>query len=79
MVARKLDPTAGRVCFCLFFQMVMNLEKRTTEMSLEGPKMVEKGMGSPEMAEKHKNPATQGSGSHRVRWPDSGWAGYGWP
>ena len=41
MVAGKLDPIVGRICFCRIFQTVMNLEKRTTEMSSEGPKMVE--------------------------------------
>ena len=40
VVAEKLDPTVGRICFCRIFQTVMNLEKRTTEMSSEGPKMV---------------------------------------
>ena len=34
--------------------MVMNLEKRITEMSSEGPKWWKGGMGWPEMAEKHK-------------------------
>ena len=46
MVAGKLDPTVGRICFCRIFQKVMNLEKRTTKMSSEGPKMVEKRNGS---------------------------------
>ena len=41
MVAGKLDPTVGRICFYRIFQTVMNLEKRITEMSSEGPKMVE--------------------------------------
>ena len=40
VVARKLGPTVGRICFCRIFQTVMNLEKRTKEMSSEGPKMV---------------------------------------
>ena len=46
VVAEKLDPTVGRICFCRIFQTVMNLEKRTTEMSLEGPKMVAERYGS---------------------------------
>ena len=46
MVAEKLDPTVDRICFCRIFQMVMNLEKRTTEMSSEGPKMVGERYGS---------------------------------
>ena len=40
MVAEKLDPAVGRICFCRIFQTVMNLKKMTTEMSSEGPKMV---------------------------------------
>ena len=46
MVAGKLDPTVGRICFRRIFQTVMNLEKKTTEMSSEGPKMVGKRYGS---------------------------------
>ena len=46
VVAEKLDPTVGRICFCHIFQTVMNLEKRTTEMSSEGPKMVGERYGS---------------------------------
>ena len=46
MVAGKLDPTVGRICFCCIFQTVMNLEKKTTEMSSEGPKMVGERYGS---------------------------------
>ena len=46
MVAGKLDPTVGRICFCRIFQTVMNLEKRTTEMSSDGPKMVGERYGS---------------------------------
>ena len=45
MVAEKLNPTVGRICFCRIFETVMNLEKRTTEMSSEGPKMVERRYG----------------------------------
>ena len=36
-------------------------------------------MGWPEMAEKHKNPATQVCGCHRLRRPDPGASGGGWP
>ena len=46
VVAEKLDPTVDRICFCRIFQTVMNLEKRTTKMSSEGPKMVEERYGS---------------------------------
>ena len=46
VVAGKLDPTVGQIYFCRFFQTVMNLEKRTTGMSSEGPKMVGERYGS---------------------------------
>ena len=46
VVAGKLDPTVGRICFCRIFQTVMNLKKRTTEMSSEGSKMVGERYGS---------------------------------
>ena len=45
MVAEKIDPTIGQICFCRIFQTVMNLEKRITEMSSEGSKMVERSYG----------------------------------
>ena len=46
MVVEKLDPSVGQICFCCIFQTVMNMEKRTTEMSSKGPKMMgERGMG----------------------------------
>ena len=38
VVAGKLDPTVGQLCFRRIFQTVSNLQKRTTEMSSEGPK-----------------------------------------
>ena len=41
VVAEKLDPTVGQLYFCLIFQTVRNLQKGTTGMSSEGPKMVE--------------------------------------
>ena len=40
VVAGKIYPTIGQLCFRRNFQTVRNLQKRTTEMSLEGPKMV---------------------------------------
>ena len=46
VVAEKLVPTVGQICFCRIFETVMNLEKRTTEMSSEGPKMVGERYGS---------------------------------
>ena len=45
MVAEKLDPTVGQLCFCRIFQTVRNLQKGTKEMSSEGPKMVEMRYG----------------------------------
>ena len=45
VVAEKLDPIVDQFCFCRIFQTVRNLQKGTTEMSLEGPKMVEKRYG----------------------------------
>ena len=39
VVAEKLDPTVGQICFRRIFQTVRNLKKRTTGMSSEGPKM----------------------------------------
>ena len=45
MVAEKLDPTVGQLCFCHNFQTVRNLQKGTTGMSSEGPKMVEMSYG----------------------------------
>ena len=40
VVARKLDPTVDQICFHRIFQTVRNLQKDTTGMSSEGPKMV---------------------------------------
>ena len=46
MVAGKLDPTVGQLCFCCIFQTVRNLQKGTKGMSSEGPKMVGGRYGS---------------------------------
>ena len=40
VVAGKLDPTVGQLCFCIILQTVRNLQKGSTGMSSEGPKMV---------------------------------------
>ena len=40
VVAEKLDPTVDQLCFHRNFQTVRNLQKGTTEMGSEGPKMV---------------------------------------
>ena len=45
VVAGKLDPTVGQLCFRRNFQTVRNLQKGTTEMSSGGPKMVERSYG----------------------------------
>ena len=45
VVAEKLDPTVGQLCFHRNFQTVGNLQKGTTGMSLEGLKMVERSYG----------------------------------
>ena len=45
VVAGKIDPTFGQLCFRRNFQMVKNLQKGTTEMSSEGRKMVGRGGG----------------------------------
>ena len=46
VVAGKLDPKVGQICFRRIFQTVMNLEKRTMGMRSEGPKMVGQRYGS---------------------------------
>ena len=82
MVAGKLYPTVGRNCFCRIFQTVMNLEKRTTEMSLEGPKMVERSYGVAGNGLKWpKNQEITGDprwSAPLLRQPDSGVSGGGW-
>ena len=50
MVAEKLDQTVGQLCFCRIFQTVRNLQKGTTEISSEGPKMVQMRYGSTKFA-----------------------------
>ena len=46
VVAGKLDPTVGQLCFRRIFQTVRNLRKGTTEMSSKGPKMMGGSYGS---------------------------------
>ena len=46
VVVEKLDPTVDQICFCRIFQTMINLGKRTTEMSSEGLKMVRERYGS---------------------------------
>ena len=45
-MTKKLDPNVGQICFRRIFQTAMNLEKRNTEMSSEGPKIVGERYGS---------------------------------
>ena len=45
VVAGKIDPTVGQICFRRIFQTVRNLRKGTTGMSLEGPKIVRERYG----------------------------------
>ena len=70
MVAGKLDPAIRRICCCRIFQTVMNLEKRTTEMSSEGPKMVEMSYGVAGNDRKIKKiPVTHGGRRRRFAGP----------
>ena len=46
VVAGKLDPKVGQLYFCRIIQTVRNLQKGTTGMSSEGPKMVGGRYGS---------------------------------
>ena len=46
VVVGNLDLIVGQIYFRRIFQTVMNLEKRTMRMSLEGPKMVGERYGS---------------------------------
>ena len=46
VVAEKIDPTVGQICFRRIFQTVRNLRKGTTGMSSESPKMVGGRYGS---------------------------------
>ena len=80
MVAEKLDPTVGQLCFCRIFQTVRNLQKGTTGMSSEGPKMVGRRYGSAWSDRKmQKKMVTHGGGCIRLRRPDPGASGGGWP
>ena len=52
VMAGKLDPTVDQIFFRRIFQTMRNLQKETTGMSSEGPKMGEGGMVRPGMAGK---------------------------
>ena len=70
VVAGKLDPTVGQLYFRRNFQMVRNLQKGTTEMSSEGPKMVGGRYGLAENGRKvKKSPVTHGARRRRFAGP----------
>ena len=82
VVAGKLDPTVSQLCYCRIFQTVRNMQKGTTGMSLEGPKMVERryglagnGLKWPENQEK---PGVPRWPPPPLRRPDPGASGGGW-
>ena len=83
MVARKLDTTVCQLCFRRNFQTVKNLQKGTTEMFSEGPKMVGgryglagNGLKLPENQETPDDPRWP---PQPLRQPDPGASGGGWP
>ena len=76
VVARKHDPTVDQLCFHRIFQTVRNLGKGTTEMSSEGPKMMEERYGStwngrktPKSDDPKWWPPSPSSGSPPPPWP----------
>ena len=82
VVAEKLDPTVGQLCFRRNFQTVRNLQKGATEMSTEGPKMVggryglaRNGQKWPKNQEKSDDPRSPPPPLH---WPDPGASDSGW-
>ena len=83
VVARKLDPTVGQLCFRRNFQTVRNLQKRTMKMSSEGQKMVGGGYGLagnglkwPKNQEKPRDPRWP---PPPLRRPNPSPSGSGWP
>ena len=82
MVAGKPNSTVGQLCFRRNFQTVRNMQKGSTEMSSEGPKMVERRYGLARNVLKWpKN--QERSGDPRwppppLRRPDPGAFGSGW-
>ena len=80
VVAGKLDPTVGQLCFRRIFQTVMNLRNGTTEMSSKGPKMVRGRYGSAWNGRKTpKSGDPRWCRRHRLRQPNPGASGCGWP
>ena len=82
MVAGKLDLIVGQLCFCRIFQTVRNLHKGTTEMSSEGPKMVERRYGLAgnglKWPENHDRSGDPRWSSLPLRRPDPSASGGGW-
>ena len=83
VVVGKLDPTVGQLCFRRNFQTVRNLQKGTTGMSSEGPKMVGEryglvgnGLKWTENQEKSGDPRWP---PPPLRRPDPGASGCDWP
>ena len=83
MVAEKLDPTVDQLCVCRIFQTMRNLQKGTTEMSSEGPKLVERryglagnGLKWPKNQDRSSDPRWS---PPPLRRPDPGASGNGWP
>ena len=83
LVAKKLDPTVGQLCFRRNFQTVRNMRKGATEMSSEGQKMVGgryglagNGLKWLESQEKSGDPRWS---PQPLRRPDPGASGDGWP
>ena len=62
VVAGKLDPTVGQICFRRIFQTVRNMQKGTTGMSSKGPKIGGGRYGSAWNGRKKSNPATHRDG-----------------
>ena len=83
MVAGKLDPTVGQLCFHRNFQTVKNLQKGTTEMSPEGLKMVRGRYGLAgnglKWPENHKMSGDPWWLPPPLRQPDPGASGGSWP
>ena len=83
VVVGKLDPTVGQLCFRHNFQTVRNMQKETTEMSSEGPKMVGGRYGLAENGLKwpknHKMSGDPRWSLPPLRRPDPGASGGDWP
>ena len=79
MVAGKLNPTVGQICFRRIFQTVRNLRKGTTGMSSEGLKMVGERYGLAWNGRKIGKSGDPPWRLRRVRRPDLGASDNGSP